>query len=68
MPELVSTGETRTEAVRRAILEELARRRYLIDAGDNLVSITFSVKLQDGRDQIRAVTYEDQTVRTKRRS
>ena len=58
---------TRTDAIRQAILRELARRASLIDDAHNLVSVTITVKLQDALDPIRSVVFEDQSVRSQRR-
>ena len=55
---------TRTEAVGRAMLEELRRRRAQIDQDGDLVSITIQVRLRpDAPDPVRAVRYEDEKVR-----
>jgi len=59
--------ETRTEAICRAILGELRRRRTLIDDEPDLVSITVSVRLQDGPQMIRAVHVEEQRLVGRRR-
>ena len=68
MPDVATTQvQTRTEAICRAILDELRRRRSLIDASPDLVAVTISVKLQDTPDPIRSVVYEDQSVRGKKR-
>lgn len=57
---------TRTEAIQRVILAELQRRRLMIDENDHLSSVTITVKLQDGPLPVRAVTYEDQQVVSRR--
>lgn len=67
MPESVVT--TRTEAICRAMLEELRRRRAFLDGTADLASITMTVKLDIGNDTdpVRAVYWEDQRVMTRRR-
>lgn len=57
---------TRTEAIQQAILAELRRRRLTIDASEHLSSVTITVRLQDGPVPVRAVTYEDQQVVSRR--
>lgn len=52
---------TVSEAVRAAMLAELARRRPVIDAG-GLVSVCVEVKLQAGPEPVRAVLYSDQRI------
>lgn len=60
---------TRTEAIAAAIMEELRRRRQMIDSDDgSLASITVTVKLQDAAEQVRAVIVEDQRIVARRRS
>lgn len=58
---------TRTEAICRAILEELRRRRSLIDECDDLSSVSITVKLQDTAEPVRAVHYEEQRMVAQRR-
>lgn len=57
---------TRTEAIQQAILAELRRRKSTIDASEHLSSVTITVRLQDGPMPVRAVTYEDQQVVSRR--
>lgn len=57
---------SRTDAIQRAIVAELQRRRELIDASPNLISVSLQVKLQDGPVPVRAVVYEDQSVTARR--
>lgn len=57
---------SRTDAVVRAVVAELQRRRAIIDSSDSLIAISVSVKLQEGPVPVRAVTYEDQQLVTRR--
>ena len=61
--------DTRTDAVGKAILDELRARRALIDANGDLVSITVTVKLNLNmpNDPVRGVVYLDESVRSRRR-
>ena len=55
-------GISRTDAIQRAIVAELQRRRATIDDSRYLSSVTISVRLQDGPVPVRAITYEDQQI------
>ena len=57
MPDL--KPNTRTEAIAKAILEELRRRRVLIDENAALSEVTFTVFLQDGPDVVRSTRVEE---------
>ena len=57
---------TRTDAIERAIVEELRKRRSLIDDNNELLSVTVEVKLQAGPEIVRTVTYTDQTLKARR--
>lgn len=57
---------SKTDAVIKAVVAELQRRRSIIDSGNDLISISISVKLQAGHMPVRAVTYEDQSLVVRR--
>ena len=57
---------SRTEAALKAVTEELSRRRGLIDATEDLDSLTIMVKFQSGPMVVRAVRYEDQRIVARR--
>jgi len=61
-------AETRTDTIVRAIVAELHRRRALLDDGDDLASVTITVKLQVGPHAIRAVNVEEQRIVARRYS
>lgn len=61
----VTQPQTRTEAICRAIIDELRKRHASIDSAIGLVSVAITVKLQDGPNQIRAVIYEDHTLQAR---
>ena len=48
-----------TDAIVRAVVAELQRRRAQIDDNDCLSSVSITVCLQDGPTPIRSITYED---------
>ena len=50
---------TRTEAIAKAILEELRRRRVLIDENAALSELTVTVFLHDGPDMVRSKRVEE---------
>ena len=58
---------TRTEAIVRAVLEELKRRRQAIDENPQLASVSLEVFLQDGPDLVRSVSYGEHTRHARRR-
>lgn len=61
------TAATRTEAICRVILEELRRRRTIIDENPRLESVQFEIFLQDGPDVIRSVSYGEHIRKAHRR-
>lgn len=62
-----STGPSRWELVRQALLDELTIYRSVIDGNADLSSVSLTVKLQDGPVPIRGVTYESETQKARRR-
>lgn len=50
---------TRTEAIAKAILEELRRRRMLIDENAALSELTVTVFLHDCPDMVRSIRVEE---------
>lgn len=53
---------TRTEAIWAAIQDELLRRRALVDADQDLVRLTISVKLQAGTALVRGRAVEEERI------
>ena len=59
---------TRTEAICRAILEELRRRRQVIDENPQLASVSLEIFLQDGPEMVRSVSYGEHVRVARRRA
>lgn len=64
---LTTTSTSRTDAVRRAILEELEHRRLQLEAAGDVVRLTFTIRLTAGTTQVRGVLYEEERVFSQRR-
>ena len=62
----MAEGLRRTELIAQAVLTELRARRGHIDATDDLVSVSITVRLQDGGQRVRSVEYADQRIVAKR--
>ena len=57
---------SRTDAVLRAVREDLERRRLQLDAADDVVSITLTIKLQVGTAWVRGTRYEEERLAARR--
>lgn len=57
---------TRTELIAHAMLTELRLRRAHVDATGDIVSVSITVRLQDGGNRVRSVEYSDQRIVAKR--
>lgn len=68
MADQARAAPTRTEAICRAILNELRTRRTLIDANGALASISVTCYLQDGPEMVRSTSVEEHTRLSKRRA
>lgn len=61
--------DTRTEAIWRAIAQELARRRGILDSDHGLMKMTITVRMQSGSNEVRGLTVsEDRSFSKKRDS
>ena len=58
---------TRSEAIERAVLDEVRRRRTLIDANPGLAVLTITCYVQEGPEMIRSVTVSEETRHASRR-
>ena len=57
---------SRSDAIQTAVLRELKLRRSWLDASQDIVSVTITVRLQAGPEPVRSVIFEDHRVVARR--